>query len=265
MHDMLLDRYAAWLAARGCSPRTVTSRVAAVRALARHAGHPADELTMGDVAGWLAAKRPGWTRHTYHAHARVWHAYLIAAGLRADDPAALIPRPRAPHGVPRPADTRQLAASVARSSGRARTMLLLAAYAGLRVSEIAAVHADDVTETCLYVAGKGDSRMMIPTHPLVWAEAAAQSGWWFPSPCGGHVTRQTVWRIMTTALDGQATPHQLRHWYGTQALRACGNLRVVQQLMRHASPATTAVYTLVDDEQRQSVVRALPALDSLAG
>jgi integrase len=54
-------------------------------------------------------------------------------------------------------------------------------------------------------------------------------------------------------------PHQLRHWFGTNVLRAAdGNLRVAQERLRHASPASTAIYTPVEDKDRTLRVMRLP-------
>ena len=64
---------------------------------------------------------------------------------------------------------------------------------------------------------------------------------------------------MFTRAGVPGSAHSLRHFYGTQTLRSSGgNLRVTQELMRHASPATTAIYTKVDDEQMRAAVDALP-------
>jgi integrase/recombinase XerD len=56
-----------------------------------------------------------------------------------------------------------------------------------------------------------------------------------------------------------ASAHQLRHWFGTQTLRAAGgNLRTAQELLRHADANTTAGYTKVDDADRRAAILALP-------
>lgn len=57
----------------------------------------------------------------------------------------------------------------------------------------------------------------------------------------------------------RCSARQLRHWFGTNTLRAAGNLRVAQELLRHASVATTALYTQVDDTERRAAILALPA------
>ncbi|MGO2669010.1 MAG: tyrosine-type recombinase/integrase [Microbacterium gubbeenense] len=75
-------------------------------------------------------------------------------------------------------------------------------------------------------------------------------------PVGPHAVSSAIRHSMLrVGLDGK--PHQLRHSYGTELVRAGVNLRVVQQLMRHESPATTAIYTAVDDEQLRAGIATL--------
>ena len=57
-----------------------------------------------------------------------------------------------------------------------------------------------------------------------------------------------------------ATPHMLRHYYGTAALSATQNLRQVQEMMRHASPATTARYTAVASDELTRAAESLPQI-----
>ena len=143
-------------------------------------------------------------------------------------------------------------------------MILLAAYQGLRVHEIAKFRGEDIRGGELHVIGKGQVAATVPLHPLVAAEAAKYpQGWWFPSSrtASGHVHAKSVSTVMGQALERagvQATPHQLRHYFGTEVFRSSGgNLRVAQELLRHASPATTALYTKVDDAERRAAVAGM--------
>jgi site-specific recombinase XerD len=142
-------------------------------------------------------------------------------------------------------------------------MLLLGAYAGLRCSEICAVRAEDVQTDVIYVHGKGGQQALVPTHPLIAEQSRLmpQRGFWFPGGHRGHVSRKTAWSWITDALLAvgcSASPHQLRHWYGTQALVATGNLRTTQLLLRHRSITSTTIYTLVPDADRRAAIEALP-------
>lgn len=79
----------------------------------------------------------------------------------------------------------------------------------------------------------------------------------------GHASPGGLSTVLSDAFKRagvDATAHQLRHWFGTNVLRAGGNLRVAQELLRHSSPAITARYTQVDDTERRAASVALPTL-----
>jgi integrase len=130
------------------------------------------------------------------------------------------------------------------------------AYAGLRSVEVANTGPDHLTGRRLFLpVCKGGGQGWVTLPDWVALEVAAADPW--------QVTPPTVRRVVGSVMRDAGvtgTPHQLRHWFGTTTLRACGNLRVVQGLMRHASPASTALYTLVEDTERTAVVDSLPRL-----
>lgn len=217
-----------------------------------------------DLVTYLDHQMATWTRGSYVTSLRLWGEWLVKTGRRPDDPAGMIPRPRCPRGVPRPIAAEHVPVILAEPSDpRTRMMLALAAYAGLRVHEIARCRGEDVTPDSLYVVGKGGQSAMLPTHPVVWESTRPlpREGWLFPSPAGGCLRPRTVGRMMTYAMRSAGvagSPHQLRHYFGTATLRSSGgNLRVVQELLRHANPATTAIYTRVEDAEKRDAVLAL--------
>lgn len=147
-------------------------------------------------------------------------------------------------------------------------MILLAAYQGLRVHEIAKLRGEDVDleSMALYVVGKGNKPAVLPLHPEVAGFAAEGRfpavGWWFPAygrpgPIQSAAVSKAIHDTMRRA-GFEAKPHQLRHWYGTTLVRNGADLRTVQELMRHASLATTQIYTESSDQQKRR------AIDSLA-
>lgn len=245
----------------GSSPRTVSERLWGRADLLRNA----PGLDPHAVTRWIARAPAAWSRVTYYAHAAAYARFLEVSG---GDGAWIdgVPRPRARRGTPRPVDPVEYGLAVTLAEPRARTMLLLAGYAGLRVSEIATVRGRDVTGEALYVHGKGGVTAMIPLHPLLLAEARAYpAGYWFPGQGNRPLTRQGVWRAMSQALraaGSTATPHQCRHLYATALLDSGANLRTVQELLRHSSVATTQIYTRVTDEDRRAAIGRLPVLTS---
>ena len=169
--------------------------------------------------------------------------------------------------LPRPVTDEQLAEALAGTAGQHHLWILLAAYAGLRCAEIAGLHRDDILNDLgmLRILGKGGKERLVPIHPLV---AEALGRWPMPRanvpifhrPGGGAWPAALLSRTASELLHGlglDVTMHQFRHWFGTRTLRACRNLRTVQELMGHASPNTTAVYTAFANDEGTEAVLAL--------
>lgn len=188
-----------------------------------------------------------------------------------------MPRRRAPRRLPEVLDDAQLQALVhqAEASGpRDLSAVLLMAYAGLRVSEVARLRWDDIEGDVVRVRmGKGRKDRLVPAHPRVLEalQALRKSGilrspWVFPSPRDPRrpiTTRALQYLIERLGREAGLPrrllhPHALRHTFATRVLRRSGNLEAVRRLLGHSSVATTQVYThlILDD-----LARAVTALD----
>ncbi|NDC35960.1 MAG: integrase [Synechococcaceae bacterium WB9_2_112] len=189
-------------------------------------------------------------------------------GHRPDNPMTMLQGPRRPERSPRPvADEDLIALLGTPMRDRTRVMLLLAALAGLRVSEIARVRGEDIDlgAARIHVTGKGGKQAWVPLHPIL-AEVAAgmpRAGWWFPGNSarpGQAVRPKSVSDILSGVMRRAGvpgTPHALRHWYASTLLDDGADLRTVQELMRHSSIQTTQVYTRVKDSRRVEAVGRL--------
>ncbi len=279
LDETLADVLAAWRRhgmASGHSERTITSRVYTITRLARSV----DPMTADrdDLTRWLSELTDGRTggeakrssKATYRAQLRAFYAWLLDTGRRDDDPSLKLPRPRVSRDHPRPITPAQvelvLAACADPRSRMIRAYFILACYAGLRVSEIAKFRGEDIRGDELVVSGKGGHSWSLPMHPAITALAATMpsTGWWFPSlGSAGHVHRCSVSSAIKRAMvraGVPGTPHAARHHYGTQVLRASGgDLRTTQRAMRHASVATTAIYTQVADDALRHAISGIPA------
>jgi integrase/recombinase XerD len=273
-----LDRWEAWMRAAGRSPQTIKTRLSGIETLCRHAGVTSvTAITAEHVTAWLGDCEAPWTRCTYWMTVRCWVTWALAEGIICADPTARLAKPRTPKCVPRPVSDAVIRALLngedpadkARSNPfgtttipRVRAYVALAALARLRVSEIAKVRGEDVDPAgWLYVDGKGGTRCAIPLHPQLATIAATMPpvDWWFPHN-GTHVSGEwvsTCIRRALRAVGSTATAHQLRHSFGTAVLRSSHDLRVTQELLRHSSPASTAIYTQVADLDKVDAIRAL--------
>ncbi|WP_407568349.1 tyrosine-type recombinase/integrase (plasmid) [Arsenicicoccus dermatophilus] len=216
----------------------------------------------GDLALWLSREDwQGETKRAGRASVRTFYAWAVHAGYLVASPADALPPVRRVRTLPRPAPTDAVTAALGTSGDRVRLALMLGALAGLRRSEIAAVHSSDVTGATLRVRGKGGHERIVPLHPdlreaLAVAVARTGPGWLFPSPAGsgGHLTAAHLGRQISAALPPGVTPHALRHRFATQAYAAGRDLRAVQELLGHATPETTARYAAVPDGALQLAV-----------
>lgn len=258
------------------SKRTIQGRIYLIRRLARCGIDPLT-ATRDELVDWLSGLTNPRTHEpvsrstlaTYQSYLRAFYGWLEDTGRRGDDPSLKLPTPHAPRGVPRPLSITQVRALLEACTDfrtqQTRAYVTLACYAGLRAHEIAKIRGEDICGDQLRVRGKGGKDATIGVHPKValLALGMPNAGWWFPSNgIEGHVNRCSVSSAVKRAMvraDVPGTPHACRHFYGTQVLRATGNLRLAQRALRHESPATTAIYTKVFDDELLSAIAAIPA------
>jgi integrase len=267
----VLDSWRLAMTAEGRSADTIRLRIGAVRVAARMTGRPVHELTTEDLRTWLARHPNQNTKVAYYHSALALSRFLVAEGHRPDDPTSRINAPRKPRGTPRPCSTPTLYALLdAAPTGRARAMIVLAAFEGLRAFEVAQVRGEDVDVDAqvLHVVGKGGIVSQLPLHPEVAALVPDMParGYWFPStkardvPVRANAVTSAVQRAAHRAGVTSTGAHELRHWFGTWVVRSGADLRTAQTLLRHASLNTTQVYVEVAEETRRAAVLRLPGL-----
>jgi len=236
---------------------------------------PLLEASREDLLAWREGLQlsPGAISH-YVSHAREFYAWAVSAGLVSGNPADELPVPPVPRLLPRPIPEDPLMNAVLLAERPIRLMLVLAAWCGLRAKELALLRRacilDRASPPFLMVAAdatKGHHERIVPLCPFVVTELDL-----FGLPASGVIfTRgdgrpgpNAPWRISQRCnryLHEQGIPetlHQLRHRFGTETYRATRDIRLVQELMGHASPVTTAIYTLVSPAAAAAAVAALP-------
>jgi integrase/recombinase XerC len=247
-----------------------------------------EDSALADALGVWEAKTTGassWAEMPPHIQAQVqwqlfvtgmehawvstlhgFYAWAMRHGLTDSDPTTMMDRPRTHAGLPRPIGDDDLAYAVTVADAQMRAWLACGALAGMRVGEIAGLKRPDVIEgrSRLRILGKGRRERVVPLHPaLLEALRAAglpRTGPVFTRPGGGPWSGAAVSRRMAGFfhdLGIDATAHQLRHWFATQTYAGCGDLLVVQNLLGHSSPTTTAVYTAWSRPAADAAVEAL--------
>jgi len=206
------------------------------------------------------------------SHVCGFFRWAVLAGLLERDPSARLLRPRRPRRLPRPMPDAAAARALAQAAEPVRAWLYLAAYAGLRACEIAQLRGEDFllgqTPAMLIVReSKGGDSSFVPISQVlrpVIVLYAMVDGWCFPNgrDPATHVTAAQVSKRANRFLHEigvTETLHSLRHLFGTRTYAASGrDLRVTQELMRHKTPVSTAIYTFVDPGRAASVLDNLP-------
>jgi integrase/recombinase XerD len=260
-----LTRYASYLRDRGITDAT-----------------RADESVVSEFVGTLsAAEYEEGRRYRASSVARAlaavrsFHAFLLREGDTDVDPSEGVIRPKVPRTLPRPLTVDEVAKLLAVPNDaepaglRDRAILEVLYGAGLRISELVGLDVDDVDleEGSVKVMGKGSKERVVPlgryanrsisayltrARPSLARERSGSA--LFLNQRGGRLTRQGADRVLKMAAHGaglkkRVTPHMLRHSFATHLLEGGADVRVVQELLGHASLSTTQIYTLVTGER----------------
>lgn len=272
-----LQRHLEYLRARELSETTLYKRRRTLIRLHDHIGHDLFKVTGAELADWRAQLMERVTPET--AAAEIWHvrdfyAWALETRRMRVNPAASLRYPRLGRRIPRPIAEEKLLFALAAAPAPVRQMFVLAGWAGLRAKEIALLRRSNVLDHArppvLLVATdatKGRNERIVPMSAFVRDELAQIL------PSAGYVFRRAdglpgpnkPWRIShicNTYLHDMGiaeTLHQLRHRFGTATYEASHDIRVVQELMGHVSPTTTAGYAAYSNTDALAAVEALAA------
>lgn len=244
-----LDTFLEWQQGRNFSTNTVRRRAVSVRGFARWLA-PLDlsDATADLADEWLLTYRSPQTRHAYRSDLAVFYRWALRRRLVADNPLTDVDPIRVPKSLPRPVSPELVPALVDSAPTRQlRIALALAAYAGLRRSEIANLRCEDI---CLVPerrmltvrGGKGgkDRRVYVTKALAYHLIGIPGSGPLF------HVGPNTIGQWISKYLRGQgidATAHQLRHSFCTEGARVLSdNLIALARQTGHESLDTLMIY-----------------------
>ena len=208
------------------------------------------------------------------AAVRGYQKYLLLENLRTDDPSQQVKSPKLPKRLPKALTQAQVMALLSASGPepddetadvlrlRNRAILELMYSSGCRVSEVAQLDLDEMVQGgWVRIRGKGSKERLVPvgsfaqraidaylirSRPLLSAKAGGPA--LFLNQRGSRLSRQSIWEIIQSAGEGcglSVSPHSLRHSFATHLIEGGADVRVVQELLGHASVATTQIYTLV--------------------
>jgi integrase/recombinase XerD len=297
--DGAIDAYLTFLAAeRGLSPATIRAYRGDLLDFAAARGTARDWAQGPDAAQrYLAARTrrgrrndPGLAPTSLRRRAAAikgFYRFAFGEGLIGADVAAHLDLPRMPRLLPETltqAEVERLLAAPSDDALLDRALLELLYAAGLRISEALNLDLEDLSFDGAFVRviGKGDRERLVPVGEIALAALRA----WRDGPrvtllaahhvaptgggplllggSGRRLARQQAWAIVKRAaaaagLGARVSPHTLRHSFATHLLEGGADLRIVQELLGHASISTTQLYTHVTGERiREVYARAHP-------
>ena len=287
------EEFLVWLSVeRGRSPNTIAAYrrdLTAYTAYLTRQKRALEDVTEADVERYVATQQRAGKAATSIARSlvavRSLHRFLSEEGRIDRNPAADVESPKVPQGLPKPlseAEVESLLASVVGNGPlerRDRAILEVLYGTGIRISELVGLSLGDVDlgDRVMRVFGKGSHERVVPVGRLAadamkdWLASSGRGALvperWakrgdaeavFLNARGGRLSRQGAWGIVRVHADrvglgDRLSPHVLRHSCATHMLDHGADIRVVQELLGHASVATTQVYTLVSAERLRSV------------
>ncbi|WP_327085688.1 site-specific tyrosine recombinase XerD [Nonomuraea sp. NBC_01738] len=293
--EAVLSSYLAHLAVeRGLAANTLASYRRDLRRYLDHLGARGrlrfDEVGEGDVLAFLAALREGDGDHpalvaSSAARAvsavRGLHRFALREGVTGHDPAHQVRPPRQHRRLPKPVTVDEVERLIAASGPdgapltlRNRALLEVLYGTGARISEAVGMAVDDLEPEQVRLRGKGGRTRVVPlgrfarealdaylvrARPGLLAHGRGTPAV-FLNARGGRLTRQGAWEVLQAAAEraGLAgiSPHVLRHSFATHLIDGGADVRVVQELLGHASVTTTQVYTLVTVDKLREVYAA---------
>ena len=284
-----VEEHLTWLAAeRGRSRNTLAAYRRDLRAyVAWLDGRPLDDVTPATLESYVGHLRTSGRAPASVARAlvavRSLHRFLAEESGASSDPSAAVDVPRVPRGLPKAlseAEVESLLGAIVGWDARARrdrAILEVLYGTGVRISELVGLSLGDLDLEggLLRAFGKGSKERLVPLVGLArqameeWlspsGRAAMEPERWarrgdadavFLNARGGRLSRQGAWLVVRrygdlVGLGDRLTPHVLRHSCATHLLDHGADVRVVQELLGHASISTTQVYTLVSTERLQ--------------
>jgi integrase/recombinase XerD len=258
--------------------------------LAQRDIHALGDIGEPDVLAFVGVLRGGDADHPPLSAAstartvvavRGFHKFLLRERLVTADASAAVKPPRPPSRLPKalPLSDVEAILTAAGEAGttlakRDRALLEFLYGTGARISEAVGLDIDDfdAEEGSVLLRGKGSKQRIVPVGSVAVAavgdylrsarpalvSAKTPSAAMFLNARGGRLSRQSAWTVLAKAAEragvtADVSPHTLRHSFATHLLDGGADVRVVQELLGHASVTTTQVYTLVTVEKLREI------------
>ncbi len=273
MSEPLLDAHLVDLALHNLRPLSIRERRYGVLRAAKALGHPVATVTAEELAVWQRTSLAHLTPAGMHGetvHVRQYLRWLAANGHRAEDPSAVLIRPKIRERLPKPLGDAQISRALAAADQPVRAWIALGAFCGLRCMEIASLAREDVIDGVdvpfLRINGKGGKDRIVPLPASVLTELRSAGmptrGPLFARMDGnpGAPSSMRVSERINDHLREQGislTAHSLRHRFGSKLYEATRDLLLVATAMGHTSTETTMGYVKISPHAAASSIEAI--------
>ena len=284
----IVNRFEAFQRASNLSERTIGGRTEVLQRLARTSGVQPQEVQLEHMIEFLnrdhaRTGRPlaAGTKQVERSYLQCWGRWMHEEGLTVQNHAARLPRVKVPRRQARPIYLEHVMALLELDVWQStKDLIAVLANTGLRVGEAVRIRGEDydpIGKTLRAVRKGGLVHILrLPQAMVELAQRMPREGWWFPSTYvsrqfpegGGHILMKSASTKIGHALrkigikDPKITGHSLRHFYACMLLANGTPIHVVQEMLGHASLATTQLYILVRDEEIRDAVQLIPRIDS---
>lgn len=272
--DMEIEKFSSFMIGERKSPHTIREYKFLVSIFLHYSDKPLNQCTTDDIEGYknfLASRKKYSKTSQYLAIKALRHFYKF----KNMTPPVNLTVPKRPKKMPNYLSEREASRLIASSGKDLRTSLIISllAHTGMRVGELCNLKIGDVDldENVIGIySGKGDRDriVIIPEDCKDLLEKYLPERYRMPSNTeillvsrkGTKFDPSTIQRIVRelakeAGISKRVTPHVLRHTFATAILRNGGDIRFIQQLLGHASVATTQIYTHVDDNTLKEMYR----------
>jgi site-specific recombinase XerD len=262
-HGDLIHSFLAYMRAQRRTPATIRTYTSILWHAHRDLPQGLPLANERELVLWLAGDWSARTQHLYTCAVAAFFDWCTTHGVIDFNPAVNLPRPRLPRLIPRPATPEQVATILTQAPQPVLLWSAIACYSGARAIEIAGIDRErDIADQSLRLRGKGGKERVVPLHPRLRAILGAWRG---PvAEVGERRLSNQAWKSYRR-IGVETSIHRLRAFFATELLKVGVDSRIVQELLGHASLATTQIYTLVSPGQMSAAVARLPGFDGGAG
>lgn len=258
---MIIRAFEEWLVGTGRSPGTIKQRMNQIRYCETHIPKfpYCNEAQLDKFMATVLSNASPNYRKSMRSALMSFFGFAVKKKFLEVDPAYQMVAVKVPRPLPRPVSEEALRVAYDLASPEVQCMILLGSMGGLRLSEITNLHMENREGNLLRVLGKGSKERIIPMNSTLMAsldrlEAEIEWGFYFPNPMT-HSARSISYVAIQIKKDlpPKYSAHNLRHRAASTAYGATKDIRAVQELLGHASVATTQLYTAITSDDLKAV------------